>query len=231
MKDCIKNLLKKTVSYESILASIHDINSAFFNVKATFLHTFNFYFHRNLHLVEKLHFGCGNDYKSGYLNIDLARKADVFLDARNTLPFQEGQIEEIYSSHFLEHLTNHELIAHLKESYRVLKPQGKYRICLPDFRGAIDSYLGDDTQRFEKNKKIFPIRNHFIPEEYVTKLDYLDKALHENGQHKIYIDYPRILNILIFCGFDEDKINLSEYKPCIDNEWRRDYSIYIVATK
>ena len=233
MMNIIKNLIKENMIGNSLSAMICDFKSLSFNFQAIIRHLINYHFSRRLSLVNNLHFGCGNDYKPGFLNVDLARKADVFLDARNKMPFKDNQIDLIYSSHFLEHLTNKELFTHLSECYRILKPGGSYRICIPDLKAAISSYLNENEgeKRFLKISRDLPITNYCIPEQYISRLDYLDRALHENGHHKIYIDYERLKNFLCASGFLSENVIQVGYDESIDNQWRRDYSIYVLATK
>ena len=49
------------------------------------------------------------------------------------LPFKNDSFEEILVSHFLEHLTYVEIMPGLLEWKRVLHPDGKFKICVPDF--------------------------------------------------------------------------------------------------
>lgn len=52
----------------------------------------------------KLDLGCGPNPKAGWVNIDLARGADLRLDLREPLPLPSGCAEVVYSEHFFEHL-------------------------------------------------------------------------------------------------------------------------------
>jgi hypothetical protein len=52
----------------------------------------------------KLNIGCGKNLKPGWINIDLARNADLSLDMREQIPLSDGSAQTIYSEHFLEHL-------------------------------------------------------------------------------------------------------------------------------
>src|SRR4249920_1616125 len=68
---------------------------------ATSLENARSYFGRT-HL--KLNFGCGSEYKGGWINIDLWPDTDLHLDLREDLPFENGSVSVIYSEHFLEAL-------------------------------------------------------------------------------------------------------------------------------
>jgi len=58
-------------------------------------------------------------------------KVDVVADINLGLPFEDNSIDELYSYHFLEHVSD--LDATLKEIYRVLKPGGKNIGTVPHF--------------------------------------------------------------------------------------------------
>src|SRR6266536_103916 len=82
----------------------------------------------------KLNLACGNAKIPGWVNVDISPEVfpDVACDLKLTpWPWLEHGIEEIYSSHFLEHLTGKEQIAFMDECYRVLKPGGELRIRCP----------------------------------------------------------------------------------------------------
>ncbi|MDE4907355.1 methyltransferase domain-containing protein [Methanogenium marinum] len=179
----------------------------------------------------KLHFGCGFDYKEGFINLDMVKSADYYFDARNKLPFRDGTIEYIYSSHFVEHLNNEELMRHFKESFRVLQTDGIYRICIPDFVSAIKAYITMDNEWLESAKRDWGFDYLFAPAYLLSHAEYLDRALHEFGTHKIFLDYKKTKKMLIYSGFQEDNINLMSYDPSIDRKERKIYSIYIEAKK
>src|SRR5678816_1608978 len=58
----------------------------------------------------KLQFGCGRNIKTGFVNIDSNPAADLGLDLRESLPFENGSCSLIYSEHFLEHLVYPDVI-------------------------------------------------------------------------------------------------------------------------
>lgn len=228
----VKGILKNSIVGGSIMALVLDLKSLFFNLKSLVFHTINYYFlAKRIPKERRLHFGCGSDYKLGFINLDMNNSADYYFDARNKLPFKNGTIKYIYSSHFIEHLSNDELMSHLQESFRVLQVNGVYRICVPDFVSAIKAYMQKDYERLERSINDWPLNYHFVPEYLLSYADYLDRSLHAYGTHKIFLDFEKTKNMLIHSGFQEKNINLVTYDPSIDRKERREYSIYIEARK
>lgn len=94
----------------------------------------------------KLNLGCGGQRIDGYIGID---KRDVgqemIWDIRDGLPFPDNSVDEVYTCHLLEHLTNDENIGLFREIYRVLKPKGKNHNRLPHQSHPTAYYIGHET--------------------------------------------------------------------------------------
>lgn len=58
----------------------------------------------------------------------------IHYDIVSGIPFGENTIPAIYSSHFLEHLFQEDAAALIRECYRVMRPGGIVRICVPSLR-------------------------------------------------------------------------------------------------
>lgn len=86
-----------------------------------------------------LHLGCGDDYIEGLINIDgnFRRRAELWLDLRNRLPFADRSAKFIYSSHMLEHLYPEQALTLLREARRVLAPGGLFRLAVPSFEHCL----------------------------------------------------------------------------------------------
>lgn len=69
----------------------------------------------------KLHIGCGNQYREGWVNIDIdpSVKSDWCGDIQET-PFSDDTFEEIYSFHVLEHISVN-IFPLVKEMARISK--------------------------------------------------------------------------------------------------------------
>lgn len=78
-----------------------------------------------------------------WINIDLnpAYNPDVIADACR-LPYEDNSVDEIYAGHILEHIPPYRDA--LKEWYRVLKPNSKIGVTVPDIERAIGCYRRRD---------------------------------------------------------------------------------------
>lgn len=90
----------------------------------------------------RINCGCGEWPLEDYINIDAdpAVKPDL-LATIPPLPFGDGEVDEVYAGHFLEHLDYEGGKAFLRECYRVLKPGGKVGIVVPDMREILTRWL------------------------------------------------------------------------------------------
>jgi len=103
---------------------------------------------------------------NGWLTIDIKRKCDIAWNLRKGIPFPDESVSKIYSSHFFEHLSFKQTQGFLDECLRVLKPGGKFSICVPNARIYIEAYL---------NKSDLDTANFFKPAYYgTTKIDYVN---------------------------------------------------------
>ena len=91
----------------------------------------------------KLNVGCGKVKLPGWTNIDIEPDADLVMDVRKGLPFEDCSVDFIYSEHVLEHLTFAEGGKALGEFYRCLKDRGCVRIAMPDLDYIIQKYVSD----------------------------------------------------------------------------------------
>lgn len=111
------------------------------------------------------------------------------------LPFKNESVPNIFSSHFFEHLFKKDAIKLLKESFRVLKPNGYIRICVPSIdtevaaiKTAIDEY---------DNGNILPIQK-YVTSEIVGHI-----ASFSN--HRWMYNFQELKKLLVIAGFFEIK--------------------------
>jgi ubiquinone/menaquinone biosynthesis C-methylase UbiE len=90
--------------------------------------------------------GCGPNKKPGMIGIDVLPLSGVDIVANleegfPTIP--DNSVDEFYTTHFLEHVYNFELL--MAEMYRTLKPGGIAKITVPHFSNPY--YYSDYTHK------------------------------------------------------------------------------------
>ncbi len=93
----------------------------------------------------KLNLGCGHIPLSDYINIDRRNLSgvDVIADVA-ALPFEKGEVDEIFSAHVLEHFPQEQLRRELLPYWKsLLKPGGVFRAVVPDAEFMIEEYCNN----------------------------------------------------------------------------------------
>lgn len=94
-----------------------------------------------------LNIGSGSIKLPGFVNIDIGRGADIRCDVTLGLNYADSTVDAIYNEHFIEHLSQAEIIRFLRECNRVLKPGGVIRIATPDLDELVRQYWLDDWRQ------------------------------------------------------------------------------------
>jgi SAM-dependent methyltransferase len=94
----------------------------------------------------KINLGCGHIPLSQYVNVDRRELpgVDVIADV-SALPFERGEIDEIFSAHVLEHFPQEQLQRELLPYWKsLLKPGGIFRAVVPDAEFMIKEYCNNN---------------------------------------------------------------------------------------
>lgn len=96
----------------------------------------------------KLDLGCGPRKQPGFHGVDIRQieGVDTVLDLRKPWPWKDGTVDEVYASHFVEHLTGEQRIHFFNELYRVMKIGAKATIITPHWSNACA--YGDPTHQW-----------------------------------------------------------------------------------
>lgn len=80
-----------------------------------------------------LNLGCGSNHLPPPW-----KNHDLDMDIRQPLPFADNSVDRIAIEHCLEHVGSHEALRFLDEAYRVLRPDGTLRVCVPELTFITD---------------------------------------------------------------------------------------------
>lgn len=97
----------------------------------------------------KLDIGCGKNKREGFHGVDSIAfdGVDTVLDvSKGKWPWDDSSVEEVHSSHFVEHLTQEERCHFFNELWRVMKPEAKATIITPHWSNA--RAYGDPTHKW-----------------------------------------------------------------------------------
>lgn len=186
-----------------------------------------------------LNLGCGTDIHPGWINIDAGVKPSsskggtvvINYDLRRGLPFDDGCIDVVYSSHFFEHLNTTDGFALMKHCLRVLKKGGVFRAAVPDARIPIRAYMEGDSAYFAKASSLLDsIGNDLGTPELRSAIDHIDLTA-RGWEHRALYDPDKMTRLLNGAGFADVKV--VDYDPAYDlaDEIRRVASFYIEARK
>ena len=147
----------------------------------------------------KIHFGGGKDKLEGFLNTDIIGKIPINIAKK--LPFPFESVDIIYSCHVIEHLYYKHFKSFLKESFKVLKKDGKHIIMTPSLTRLINALY------YEEDLKSPLLKGH----EKLAGVE-LDPALLLNRMmntyygHRFIHDLESIHRVAKKVGYSEIKI-------------------------
>lgn len=152
----------------------------------------------------KLNIGAGNVVIDGYTPIDRKFGSEAF-----PLNYADNSVSDIRCSHMLEHLSFDDAQKALAEWTRVLKPGGRLRVAVPDFRKIADSIDSD------------PLWAHYAMGGQ-TDADDFHKSAYSELRLRGYLSHAGLVNIQPWHSPNTDtaahpiSLNLEAFKPLAD---------------
>ena len=113
----------------------------------------------------------------GWTYVDKNHNCDLILDVTQPLPFPDNTVQNIYSSHLLEHFTYKELMGVLAECKRILVSGGSFSAAVPNARLYLESYSNpgnEDIQGLCRSKQGL---NGKTGIDYVNYMAYMDGTI------------------------------------------------------
>ena len=168
-------------------------------------------------------YGCGHSAPDGWLNFDASFTLQVerlpvvgrfvkknaqrfpanvvFGDIVKGLPVADGSAHGAYASHVLEHLSRASMLVALHNTYRILRPNGIFRLIVPDLEARARQYLSDlDALRSDANDRLLRSSYLGVEAEPSGLVGFASERLGRN-KHLWMWDYLSIEAALEAAGF------------------------------
>ena len=185
-----------------------------------------------------INLGSGNSYVNNFINVDFFgnKMIDYGMDLRFPFKIETNSIDGIFSEHTFEHLSHLEVDNALNECCRILKPEAKIRIIVPDLSILIERYCSSDDEWFQNWHDLVlkdPSRHYM--KKYFTKMFAVNFTA-SYYHHKSCWDFESLKKILTSNGFvNIEKCNYNLGTPELlidsDSDDRKLVSIYIEGKK
>ncbi|MBN8993274.1 MAG: methyltransferase domain-containing protein [Rhizobiales bacterium] len=168
-------------------------------------------------------YGCGHSAPEGWLSYDASftlrverfsvmgqfvkRNAQrfpdnvIFGDIVRGLPVPDGSADGVYASHVLEHLSRASMLVALQNTYRILRPNGIFRLIVPDLEARARRYIAElEAALPDANDRL--LRSSYLGVEADPKglLGVASEMLGRN-KHLWMWDFPAISAVLASTGF------------------------------
>ena len=117
------------------------------------------------------------------------------------LPVPDGSVDGVYASHVLEHLSRASMFVALRNTYRILRPNGIFRLIVPDLEARTRRYLADlDSMQSDANDRL--LRSSYLGVEADPKgLLGVASEMFGRNKHLWMWDYLAIEAALKAVGF------------------------------
>lgn len=135
--------------------------------------------------MKRLDVGCGKTKRDGYIGIDIGDFGqEIIMDVEEKrLPFQDNEIDSIFSQHFLEHLNDP--VKLLDEFWRIVKKDGFVEIIVPH---------KDNTRAYDVHHRRY--FNEVSFDSLKDKWEILELVV--NDRPDIYLKIKPIKNNVVF---------------------------------
>lgn len=160
-----------------------------------------------------LDLACGTKKKPGYTGVDSINfeGVDTVQDLTKPWTWADNSIQEIYCSHFVEHLEARERVHFVNEAYRVLKPGSKCELRFPHWSSAMA--YGDMTHKWPPISEFW--FNYLIRDWRAECAPHDDIKFNPNGYN---CNFSPKITFVVKSGIQNDQIEFSRnyFKDVID---------------
>ena len=180
-----------------------------------------------------LNIGCGPHPHLDFINLDYwwNPKVEICWDVTKGIPLHDQSLRGIFTEHCFEHLPLNAMPKVLSECYRVLRPQGRIRISMPDGEVYLTRYSA--IIQGKASLKLPLAETHSFQGHYSPILS-VNRIFRDDGHLFIY-DFAFLSQLLIAAGFE--RIQRTSFRSgedphlLIDREERVSTSFYVEAAR
>ena len=157
----------------------------------------------------KIDIGGGNNPKDGFLCVDRCFSANYVVNLEtNSLPFNDESIDEIYTNHTLEHISD--LIHLMNEMWRVMKWDAILTIIVPHVECSVAFQDPTHVRYFNRNSMKY-FEGYYVNKH---KLDYGINCVFKEILNETNVINDFVENLESFPCYKEQKFVLKK-----DREW------------
>jgi SAM-dependent methyltransferase len=158
--------------------------------------------------------GVGRLFRNGVRFPDGARYGDIC----KGLPLADGAADGIYASHVLEHLSLADFTIAVRNTFRLLKPGGLFRLVVPDLAGRARLYLQRLDRADAQANSSFMRSAGLGAERRGQGITDLARAIFGNTAHRWMWDETSLTAALREAGFID--IRRCRFNDCADPAFR-----------
>ncbi|PCJ87579.1 MAG: methyltransferase type 11 [Flavobacteriales bacterium] len=134
------------------------------------------------------------------------------------LPIKEKSCDGVFCSHVLEHLSYEDFIKAIVNTHKILKPNGIFRLVMPDLENLISSYIKNKEDNNREAATHF-VKNTLMGQEKRTKgMRALLESIFGNSRHLWLWDKDAAIVELEKVGFKA--IRACEFNDCEDEMFK-----------
>lgn len=173
---------------------------------------------------EYVQYGCGLSCPDGWLNFDasprlrferlpvvwqaleasgrrLFPKEARYGDIVRGLPLPDGCAKAVYCSHVLEHIDRESVVTALKNTYKILRPGGVFRLVVPDLAWRSEKFVnghrGGDPNAADEFMRLSHLGQENATTGFIKRL----RRVIGNSDHLWMYDYSAMTALLERTGF------------------------------
>jgi predicted SAM-dependent methyltransferase len=148
----------------------------------------------------RLHLACGYNMIPGWINTDLLPlNGTTIMDFTKPFPYADGSFEAVFCEHSIEHISKSDAKIMCAEVYRVLKPDGRFRVVTPSIEKIATMALSENSEATQAYLNWY---RGWAKEPDATVSDTINAMFYKHGHQHLYLR-SELCALLKASGFDD----------------------------